>query len=243
MKNLMSKYLSQIEKETQSNEIGREVSPAEQFMYVEAAQAAAPMMNNCMTAVREADAYSVTITNGSSVASAKAVLFGTYANSNPTITPRYGSDVNISVTPDSGSSYFAFLQQAMANPFTIYSWRIEANTSAQLNQPLFVVYTNAATGNSARVNIQLSIRRNLFYPGNGQYAMEFIKTINVDGNTQFEVNMLPSGVMTISMFANAVADMKQALANTGTASIAKRFETPVLSYLPTVNANNVIGQQ
>lgn len=225
----LAKYLNQVE-ETYSNFD----SPADNFMYASATPVA-PVMASCIQEVQASDPYIFTITNSSSVASAKAVLFGAYSNTNPNVT-NYGSDPTITITPSSGSSYFAFLQQMVGNPFMAYTWRLDSNTEGQLNQTLFVNYTNAGNGKSARVPISLVSRRNLFYQN--QYGLEFVYPVKVDGNTYFDLTLLKSGVITITIFPKDVADTTQAF---GQKTIAKTYEIPTLSALPTVQASNAIA--
>lgn len=227
--NLFNSYLRQLEKENYSNFTPiYSGQPAEQMMY---ADGAPTVMESCIQEVAASDPYILTITNSNTAASETAVLFGGYANSEPKDVTNYGSGNNITITPASGASYYALLMQSMSNPFMIYSWRLDSDTAAQLNQTLYVNYTNAGNGKMARVPINMNVRRNLYY--NADNGLEFVYPIKVDGNTYFTMTILAGGVITVTMFPQAVADMTQTLGG-NVARIAKQYDIPQMSVMPMV---------
>jgi hypothetical protein len=235
--NLFNSYLRQLEKENFSNFTPiYSGQPAEMMMYADAT-AAPTVMESCVQQVAASDPYVLTITNSNTTASQTAVLFGAYTNMNPDVAgANFGSDAGITITPSSGSSYFALLAQSMSNPFMIYSWRLDSDTAAQLNQTLYVNYTNAGNGKLARIPINMNVRRNLYY--NSSNGLEFVYPIKVDGNTYFTMTILAGGVITVTMFPQAVADLTQTLGG-NVARIAKQYDIPQMSVMPMVTEPNL----
>jgi hypothetical protein len=241
-KNFLNRYLSQIETETFSNfDTVFSNQPAERQFMADGG-VAAPAMAACIEQVQASDPYIITITNTNTSARKKAILFGAYTYLDPAEIAKnangYGSDVGISITVGSGSSYWALLMQTAVNPLMIYSWRYETTTAAQFSNTLYVNYTNMGNGKSARVPVPMNVRRNLFY--NQDYTSEFVYPVGIDGNTYFELYLNASETVTITMFPQTVADMKQAL--TGR-QVAKTYEVPIQSVLPTISSGSVIGNQ
>jgi hypothetical protein len=232
--NLFNSYLRQLESENYSNFTPMySGSPAEQMMYADAT-AAPTVMESCVQEVAASDPYVLTITNSNTSTSLTAVIFGAYANTNSAVT-NWGSDVGITITPSSGATYYALLAQSMSNPFMIYSWRLDADTIAQLSQTLYVNYTNAGNGKLARIPINMNVRRNLYY--NSDKGLEFVYPIKVDGNTYFTITILASSSLTLTMFPQAVADQTQALGG-NVARLTKEYQIPQMSVMPMVTDVN-----
>lgn len=237
-KSLFNRYLSQIEEEHSNFETVFSNIPAERSFMAEGA-VAAPAMAACIEQVQASDPYIITLTNTNTGARQKAVLFGAYTYLDPTqIAANYGSDAGIQISVGSGSSYWALLMQTAVNPLMIYSWRYETTTAAQFSNTLYVNYTNMGNGKSARVPVPMNVRRNLFY--NQNYASEFVYPVGIDGNTYFELYLNAAEVVTITMFPQTVADMKQVLSGK---QVAKTYEVPIQSVLPTIASGTVIGSQ
>lgn len=229
--NLFNSYLRQLETENYSRFTPIYTGqPAEQMMYADAT-AAPTVMESCVQEVAASDPYVLTITNANTSSSVIATLFGGYVNSDAKGVTNYGNDASLTITPASGASYYALLMQSMSNPFMIYSWRLDADTVAQLSQTLYVNYTNAGNGKLARIPINMNVRRNLYY--NSDKGLEFVYPIKVDGNTYFTISILAGSSITITMFPQAVADMTQTLGG-NVARIAKQYDIPQMSVMPMI---------
>jgi hypothetical protein len=223
--NLFNSYLRQLESENYSNFTPMySGSPAEQMMYADAT-AAPTVMESCVQEVAASDPYVLTITN-SSTSNLVATLFGGYVNTYDPKVDNYGNDGSITITPASGASYYALLMQSMSNPFMIYSWRLDADSVAQLSQALYVNYTNAGNGKLARIPINMNVRRNLYY--HSDRGLEFVYPIKVDGNTYFTITILKESSLTLTMFPMVVADMTQALGG-NVARMTKEYQIPQMS--------------
>lgn len=237
--NTLNRYLSQIENESFSNfDAVFSNQPAERQFMADGGAATAPMAA-CVEQVQASDPYILTITNTNTGSRKKAILFGAYTYLDPAqILTNYGSEVGITITVGSGSTYWALLMQTAVNPLMIYSWRYETTTAAQFSNTLYVNYTNMGNGKSARVPVPMNVRRNLFY--NQNYASEFVYPVGIDGNTYFELYLNASEIVTITLFPQSVADMKQTLSGK---QLAKTYEVPIQSVLPTISSGTIVGAQ
>lgn len=139
--------------------------------------------------------YEFEITNNNKEAAKTVTLFGSNFY---LLTPNFGSDKDVSVTPSHPNiSYLEYLQRSAHQPCKIDFIRLESETANQLYQ-IITYSTKDANGQLLQVPIITQSYRNATDENPNELMVSDRKVI--DGNSDFQFNILPNTKLKLKIY-------------------------------------------
>ncbi len=164
--------------------------------------------------------YTLRIRNTDTVNIVNAYIFGYNDLSD---LPNFGNSVAIILTPANGVSYRKFIAQSQNMPFDISLIRFNCANTVQLDADILVQVSDM-NGRSASDPIPLATYKDSYQQQDTIIDVKY--PIKIDGNTTLVIPMEPATTLSMTMFAQTIANVSNQLVGGQT---AKGFTTPQLS--------------
>ncbi len=159
-----------------------------------------------MSMLRSPSPYQITVSN-TSAGVLTLVLFG---KNQFLLTPNFGSDAGLVVTPSQANvTYLELLQQSSDQPFETSLLRIQSSNASQITQ-ILTVSVKDANGQSATYPLITQSYFSAYQQQSGILDVPF--NLKIDGNTNVTTPVLGSTVVTYTFFPAEKINVAKGLA-------------------------------